>query len=135
MTRTEVFRVMLASLGLLAAAGSALAHHSFAAIYDPEQSVTVTGVVTNVDWLNPHAHFFVDVENEDGDVENWDFELASPNGLMRLGWRRDSLKPGDEVTVVGIPARDGSTRANTRSVTLADGSRMFSGDGQQGGLQ
>lgn len=135
MNRTRIVFCVLVSSGLIAAAGSALAHHSFAAIYDTEQSVTVTGVVTNVDWLNPHAHFFVDVENEDGDVENWDFELASPNGLMRLGWRRDSLKPGDEVTVVGIPARDGSTRANTRSVTLADGSEMFSGDGQQGGLQ
>ncbi len=135
MKRTRIVFFVLVSSGLIAAAGSALAHHSFAAIYDSEQSVTVTGVVTNVDWLNPHAHFFVDVENEDGAVENWDFELASPNGLMRLGWRRDSLKPGDEVTVVGIPARDGSTRANTRSVTLADGSEMFSGDGQQGGLQ
>lgn len=135
MKRTRIVFFVLVSTGLIAAAGSALAHHSFAAIYDSEQSVTVTGVVTNVDWLNPHAHFFVDVENEDGAVENWDFELASPNGLMRLGWRRDSLKPGDEVTVVGIPARDGSTRANTRSVTLADGSEMFSGDGQQGGLQ
>ncbi len=135
MKRTRIVFFVLVSSGLIAAADSALAHHSFAAIYDTEQSVTVTGVVTNVDWLNPHAHFFVDVENEDGAVENWDFELASPNGLMRLGWRRDSLKPGDEVTVVGIPARDGSTRANTRSVTLADGSEMFSGDGQQGGLQ
>ncbi len=135
MKRTRIVFFVLVSSGLIAAAGSALAHHSFAAIYDSEQSVTVTGVVTNVDWLNPHAHFFVDVENEDGAIENWDFELASPNGLMRLGWRRDSLKPGDEVTVVGIPARDGSTRANTRSVTLADGSEMFSGDGQQGGLQ
>lgn len=135
MNRTRTVFFVLVSSGSIATAGSALAHHSFAAIYDTEQSVTVTGVVTNVDWLNPHAHFFVDVENEDGVVENWDFELASPNGLMRLGWRRDSLKPGDEVTVVGIPARDGSTRANTRSVTLADGSEMFSGDGQQGGLQ
>ena len=135
MTRSRISPVVLATIGSLAAAGGALAHHSFAAIYDTEQSVTVTGVVTNVDWLNPHAHFFVDVENENGDVENWDFELASPNGLMRLGWRRDSLQPGDEVTVVGIPARDGSTRANTRSVTLSDGTRMFSGDGQQGGLR
>ena len=135
MTRPRVSLVILASIGSIAAGGSVLAHHSFAAIYDTEQSVTLTGVVTNVEWLNPHAHFFVDVENENGDVENWDLELASPNGLMRIGWRRDSLKSGDEVTVVGLPARDGSLRANTRSVTMADGSRMFSGDGQQGGLQ
>ena len=135
MNGTRIVFFVLASSGLSAAAGGALAHHSFAAIYDTEQSVTVTGIVTNVDWLNPHAHFFVDVESEAGGVDNWDFELASPNGLMRLGWRRDSLQPGDAVTVVGIPARDGSTRANTRSVTLSDGTRMFSGDGQQGGLR
>lgn len=135
MTWTRNSLAMLASIGSIAAGGSALAHHSFAAIYDTERSVTLSGVVTNVEWLNPHAHFFVDVETDAGAVENWDFELASPNGLMRLGWRRDSLKPGDEVTVVGLRARDGSTRANTRSVTLADGTEMFSGDGQQGGLQ
>ena len=96
--------VAVASIGWIAATGPAPAHHSFAAIYDSEQPVTLTGVVTNVEWLNPHAHFYVDVENEDGVVQNWDFELASPNGLMRLGWRRDSLKTGDEITVEGISA-------------------------------
>lgn len=135
MNKPLIALATLATIGTIGAAGSTLAHHSFAAIYDTEQSVTLSGVVTNVEWLNPHAHFFVDVTNEDGSVANWDFELASPNGLMRLGWRRDSLRPGDEVTVVGIPARDGSARANTRSVTTPDGRSLFSGDGQQGGLQ
>jgi hypothetical protein len=111
------------------------AHHSFAAVYDSEKPITLHGVVTQVEWLNPHAHFYVDVQNEDGGVENWDFELASPNGLMRLGWTRKSLNSGDAVTVEGFVARDGSRRVNTRSVTMADGSKMFGGAPVQGGLR
>jgi hypothetical protein len=117
------------------AAGAAAAHHSFAAIYDAQKPVTLSGTVTGVEWTNPHAHFFVDVENEQGVVENWDFELNSPNGLMRLGWTRKSLTAGDEVTVEGFLARDGSRRVNTRSVTRADGTKMFTGDAEQGGLR
>ena len=128
-------KLLLALIGSTVLAAAAAAHHSFAAIYDPQKPVTVTGVVTGVEWLNPHAHFFVDVENEEGVAENWDFELASPNGLMRLGWTRNSLKPGDEVTVEGFLARDGSNRVNTRNVTLADGRKMFTGDAVQGGLR
>jgi hypothetical protein len=125
--------ILVAGSSLVTGAG--FAHHSFAAVYDPEKPITLRGVVTQVEWLNPHAHFFVDVQSEDGAVENWDFELASPNGLMRLGWTRKSLNAGDEVAVDGFVARDGSRRVNTRSVTMADGSKMFGGAPVQGGLR
>lgn len=117
------------------AAGTAAAHHSFTAVYDAAKPVTLTGVVTSVEWMNPHAHFFLDVTNERGVVESWDFELNSPNGLMRLGWTRKSLSTGDTVTVEGFLARDGSRRVNTRTVTRADGTQMFTGDAEQGGLR
>jgi hypothetical protein len=117
------------------AASTAVAHHSFTAVYDAAKPVTLTGVVTSVEWLNPHAHFFLDVKNEQGAVENWDFELNSPNGLMRLGWTRKSLNTGDTVTVEGILARDGSRRVNTRTVTRADGTKMFTGEVEQGGVR
>jgi hypothetical protein len=117
------------------ATGTAVAHHSFTAVYDSAKPITLTGVVTAMEWTNPHAHFFVDVKNEQGAVENWDFELNSPNGLMRLGWTRKSLSAGDTVTVEGFLARDGSRRVNTRTVTRADGTKMFTGDGDQGGLR
>jgi DNA/RNA endonuclease YhcR with UshA esterase domain len=116
-------------------AGTAVAHHSFTAVYDAAKPVTLTGVVTSVEWTNPHAHFFLDVENEQGTVENWDFELNSPNGLMRLGWTRKSLNTGDIVTVEGFVARDGSRRVNTRTVTRADGTKMFTGEADQGTLR
>lgn len=123
------------AVSALSFAGAAAAHHSFAAVYDMEKSVTVAGVVTEVQWLNPHAHFYVDVETEDGTVANWDFELNSPNGLMRLGWTRKSLQPGDSISVTGIPARDGSNRGSARQVTLADGRQVFSGEPNQDGLR
>jgi hypothetical protein len=117
------------------AAGTAAAHHSFVAVYDTGKVITLSGVVTSVEWMNPHAHFFLDVKNEQGVVENWDFELSSPNGLMRLGWTRKSLNAGDEVTVEGYGARDGSRSVTTRVVTRADGTKMFTGQPDQGGLQ
>ena len=111
------------------------AHHSFAAIYDPQKPVKVTGKITNLEWLNPHARFYLDVKNDSGAVDNWECELASPNGLMRIGWTRKSLATGDEVTVEGFAARDGTHRLTTRIVTRPDGTKMFSGDRVQGGLE
>jgi hypothetical protein len=128
-------RVLLLIAAGSLAAGTAVAHHSFTAVYDAAKPVTLTGVVTSVEWMNPHAHFFLDVRNEQGAVENWDFELSSPNGLMRRGWTRKSLNTGDTVTVEGFLSRDGSRRVNTRTVTRADGTRMFTGDADQGGLR
>ena len=130
----RIWRVLVAA-SAISVAPAASAHHSFAAVYDANSPVTITGVVTEVSWLNPHARFYVDVEADSGVIENWEFELGSPNGLMRIGWTRNSLKPGDVVTAEGTRARDGSPAANARSVTLADGTSMFAGDSQQGGLR
>src|ERR1700739_1948733 len=92
--------------GLVAAALPVLAHHSFAAEYDSAKPVTLTGTVTNVEWMNPHARFYIDVKDEKGEVSNWELELGSPNGLMRQGWTRNSLKKGDAVSVTGSLAKD-----------------------------
>jgi DNA/RNA endonuclease YhcR with UshA esterase domain len=109
----------------LAAAGPAAAHHSFATQYDADQPVTLTGVVTKVEWMNPHARFYVDVKDDSGNVTNWNLELASPNVLTRNGWSRNSLKEGDQVTVEGSRARSGANMANARTVKLADGRQVF----------
>ena len=106
---------------------SALAHHSFAAEYDIEKPLTVAGVVTKVEWTNPHARFYIDVRNDSGAITNWEFELGSPNNLMRRGWSRNSLKPGDSVSVEGFAARNDPHVANAKTVTLADGKKVFAG--------
>ncbi len=118
------FAGLLAGMILLAPV-AALAHHSFAAEYDIKKPVTLKGKVTKVEWTNPHARFYVDVKDESGNVVNWNLELASPNVLIRQGWTRHSLNVGDEVTVVGSQAKDGSNMANARTVTLADGRKVF----------
>ena len=101
------------------------AHHTFIAQYDPDRPVTMTGVVTKVEWTNPHARFYLDVADENGAVTNWNLELASPNVLRRYGWTGKSLQPGDRVTVDGTLARDGSNMANALSITLPDGRKIF----------
>ena len=103
-----------------------LAHHSFAAEFDANNPINATGTVTRVEWTNPHTWFYIDVKDETGKVTNWGFEMGSPNGLMRAGWTRNSMKPGDVVTVEGSRARDGSSHANARAVTLkSTGQRLF----------
>lgn len=95
-----------------------LSHHSFTAEFDVNRPIEVTGTVTNVEWTNPHAWFYVDVEGDDGTVSNWAVELLGINTLYRRGWTRDRVKPGDVVTVTGFGARDGSTTANASTVIL-----------------
>jgi hypothetical protein len=112
------------------AAMPAVAHHSFAAEFDAASPIDLTGTVTKVEWANPHTFFYIDVTNATGDVENWALEMGSPNGLMRRGWTRDSMKIGDTVTVTGSRAKDGSFKGNARSVTLAGGKRLFAGSSQ-----
>jgi hypothetical protein len=103
------------------------AHHSFAGEYDVNKPVEVTGVVSKVEWTNPHARFFVDAVGEDKTVTNWSLELASPNSLTREGWGRGTLKVGDVVTVTGYVAKSGKNMASTRSVTMSDGRALFGG--------
>ena len=119
--------VLVAGLSLLVPAIPALAHHSFAAEYDATKPVTLNGVVTKLEWLNPHARFYIDVKDDSGTVTNWNLELASPNALRRLGWTPDFLKMGSTVTVFAVLAKDGSNLASARSVTLSDGRKMVAG--------
>ena len=117
-----------AGLLLLVAMAPLFAHHSFGAEYDATQPVTITGVITKVEWMNPHAEFFMDVKNDQGKVANWRLQGYPPSVLYRTGWKRAvTLKPGDTVTVFGWRARDGTNWAHARQVTLSDGKKLYWG--------
>jgi hypothetical protein len=119
--------VLAAGFGSVLAAVPVQAHHSFAAEYDREKPITITGTVTKVEWTNPHARIYVDAKDESGNVVNWDLELGPPNGLMRRGWTRTSLKPGHLITVTGFLSKSAAHGANARTVTLSDGRQVFAG--------
>lgn len=112
--------------GMLAAV-PVMAHHSFAAEFDSTKSVSLNGTVTKVDWINPHARIYMDVTDASGAVTHWECELGSPNTLMHRGWSRNSLKPGEQVTISGWLAKDGDRAASAREVKLANGKKLFSG--------
>src|ERR1700722_1798282 len=116
---------VLVAAGLSVAAIPALAHHSFAAEYDSNKPVKLNATVTKVEWTNPHARFYADAKDANGTMAKWEFELGSPNGLMRRGWTRNSLKEGDQIVVEGYVAKDGSNLVNARTVSLADGRKIF----------
>lgn len=101
------------------------AHHSFASVFDRERPIELTGTVTGVEWMNPHVWIYIDVEEENGEIENWGFEMGAVNGLIRRGWSHDSLQIGEVITVSGVRARDGTQRGAVRTVTLSTGESLF----------
>lgn len=107
------------------------AHHSFAAEFDANKRVTLKGVVTSVDWRNPHIYVYLNVKDDRGNMTQWACELGPPNVLMRQGWTRNTVKEGDEVTIDGAIAKDASNRCNTRSVTLASGRTVLGGSSEE----
>jgi hypothetical protein len=122
--KARVLAVLVGAIALIACAMPLFAHHSFAAEFDGTKQVNLTGVVTKVEWMNPHTYFYVDVKDpQNGMVENWACEMGSPNGLTRQGWTRNTLRVGMVVTMEGTRAKDGSARANARNV-LVDGKKL-----------
>jgi hypothetical protein len=130
--KNSTIRLLAAGLGLLALSMPMMAHHSFAAEYDAKKPVQLKGVITKIDWANPHVYFYLDVEGENGAVTNWALEMGQPNGLQRAGWTRNTMKVGDEVIVDGSLAKDGSHQANARSVTLASTGQKLGGASSEG---
>jgi len=122
-------KTLLTSIMIIGLAASSVprsdAHHAFASVFDGDDPLSLTGTVTKVEWMNPHTWFFIDVETKAGEVENWGFEMGSPNALIRRGWSRDTLQIGQLIKVIGVRARDGSMRGAVRTVSLANGERLF----------
>ena len=123
--------VVIVGIGLLLAARPVVGHHAFAAEFDADKPVKLTGPVTKFEWTNPHGWIYIDVKDETGKVVNWGFELAGASGLMRQGWTRFSLKAGDVVTIEGTRAKNGSNNANAATVIVAStGEKLFAGNNQ-----
>ena len=130
--RTRLTVAVASLAGLLIGAVPVMAHHSFAAEYDASKPLKLTGTVTKIEWTNPHCFFHVDVQNkESGKIESWAFELGNPNALLRAGWTPNAVKIGDEVTVEGSRAKDGTLLGNAKSMVLmSTGKRLFAGSSQ-----
>lgn len=123
---------LAAVFGVLLTAVPAVAHHSFSAEYDSKKPVTLKGIVTKVEWMNPHVYFYLDVTDANGNVTNWALEMGPPNGLQRSGWNRNTMKVGDEVIVEGTLAKDGAKQANARSVTMANTGKKLGAASSEG---
>ena len=132
-----MMKIRLAAIAMvvLAAGARIVAHHSFAAQYDPTKAIRITGTLSKVQWTNPHTYFYLDVKAEDGSMETWNCEGASPASLSRRGFKKGDLKLGDTLVVDGYRARDGSHLMDARRVTLADGRIVSGGSPGDGGPQ
>ncbi len=119
--------ILIVGFALLFSVAGLGAHHSASADYDESKTIKFTGTVSKIEWTNPHARFVIDVVNPDKTVASWSFELASPNSLTRAGWGKRTLTAGDVITVTGSPARSGKTLGVTKSVTTAEGKKLFTG--------
>jgi len=129
--RLRAFAI-LGVTGVLMAAAPLLAHHSFAAEYDAKKPIELKGTITKVDWMNPHVYFYIDVKDESGKIDNWAFEMGPPRLLERGGWKKSTMKEGDEVIVSGTLAKDGGKHGNARSVTLANTGQKLGGASSEG---
>jgi hypothetical protein len=132
MTARNFVMLVLVAVAVVSMSPSVLAHHSFAAEYDADKPVTLTGSVTKMAWINPHSWIYMDVKKADGTVENWAVEAGPPGTLVRAGFTKDSLAAGTEIKVNGYRAKDGALRANGRDITLPDGRLLFVGGSSPG---
>ncbi|MBI4887501.1 MAG: hypothetical protein HY824_10435 [Acidobacteria bacterium] len=119
--------ILVAGLCLVSSSGALLAHHSFSSEYDAAKTFKINGVVSKVEWTNPHVRFYVDVTEADGKVTMWNMEVASPSALARNGWSSRTLKVGDKITVEGYSGKVVTTRGAARTVLVADGRSLFAG--------
>ena len=127
MMKSTLLYLLAASLGLFVLASTASAHHSVGASFDTSKPIVLKGVMEQAVWANPHAHIFMDAKDSNGKMANWEFELGGIKKLQSLGWKKDSIKMGDQVTIEGWQARNGSNRANANTVTKAGGQKMTAG--------
>ena len=130
--RKRFLGVIMACAGALVIVTPTWAHHSFAAEYDAKKPIELKGTITKVDWMNPHVYFYIDVKDEGGKIANWAFEMGPPRLLERGGWKKSTMKEGDEVIVSGTLAKDGGKHGNARSVTLANTGQKLGGASSEG---
>jgi hypothetical protein len=136
MKRNQLMRTKLATFLALALSASVLpveAHHSFAAEYDASKTIRITGLISKVEWTNPHSYLYIDVKDDQGNLITWTCEGGAPNTLSRRGFRRNDIKLGDTVTIDGYGAKDGSHLMDARRITLSDGRTFYSGSPGDGG--
>jgi hypothetical protein len=129
---TNKLAIWIAGVTLFASTVPLLAHHSFAAEFDANRPVKLRGIVTEMEWINPHSWIHIDVKGPDSKVVNWMVEGGSPNALLRRGFTKSALPPGTEILIAGYQAKDGSNRANGRDLTFADGRTLFLGSAGTG---